>query len=71
MTLLGVLFAARWPLIAVVILAYAFRLYRQYYKLKDFKGPRGSGFSSLWMLYAVLTRRTNFKFAEVNEKYGK
>ena len=71
MALIDAVLVARWPLIGVVILLYALRLFRQYYRLRAFKGPWGSGFSSLWMLYAVRTKRMHLEYARINEKYGK
>ncbi len=70
MTLLGMLSAARWYFVALALLAYAARLYRQVRRLRDFKGPFGTGFTNLWIVKAVISKRTHLKFANVCEKYG-
>lgn len=62
--------AAPLGFLALAILAYAVRLYRQARRLKDFKGPFGTAFSSLWMLDALLSKSSHLKLADACEKYG-
>lgn len=61
-------------LIAGVALALAavalYRTLRQYYALREFKGPRSVGFSRLWLLWANGCGKMHLVFTEVNDKYG-
>ncbi|OCL05628.1 cytochrome P450 [Glonium stellatum] len=59
-----------WHLAVLALLAYAVRLYAQYFRLSDFKGPRTTGFSSLWLINAVRGQQTHLAYASVNEKFG-
>ena len=60
-----------WHLGVLALVAYAVRLYGQYSRLKDFKGPRTTGFSSLWLINAVKGHKTHLAYASVNERFGK
>ncbi|OCK80485.1 cytochrome P450 [Lepidopterella palustris CBS 459.81] len=70
MSQLGAFNVQYWHLAVIALVAYVVRLYRQYHRLKDFKGPRGTGFSSLWMITAVKRQKTNLAYASVNERFG-
>lgn len=68
---LGVVNLEYWHLGVLALVAYAVRLYGQYSRLKDFKGPRTTGFSSLWLINAVKGQKTHLAYASVNERFGK
>ncbi|OCL04146.1 cytochrome P450 [Glonium stellatum] len=70
MGLFALLSESRWYLVATVIIFYVSRKYRQYNRLKAFKGPFGTGFSELWHSRAILGMETHLRYAEVCEKYG-
>lgn len=67
---IGPLDVAYWHLAAVVVLAYVARLYGQYHRLRQFKGPATTGFSAWWMILAVKGKKAHLAYAGVNEKYG-
>lgn len=56
---------------AFLFVAYVTHLYKQYSKLKAFRGPPTSGWSNLWLVRAVMRQNTHVDFANVCEKYGK
>ncbi|KAF1812194.1 putative P450 monooxygenase [Eremomyces bilateralis CBS 781.70] len=43
---------------------------KQYVGLRRFRGPRGAGWSRLWMLRVLTSGRMHKYFGEVNEEYG-
>lgn len=64
-------FGLTWGQLAIVAaLAYVARLYSQYARLAAFRGPRTTGFSSLWILRAIHRQKTNLEYRDVNAKYG-
>ncbi|KAF2809016.1 pisatin demethylase [Mytilinidion resinicola] len=67
---IGPLVVAYWQLAAVVALAYVARLYGQYHRLRQFKGPATTGFSAWWMILAVKGKKAHLAYSGVNEKYG-
>lgn len=64
-----------WYLLAVVfafaLAAYLAQSYKQYLKLRAFRGPLTSGWSNVWLVRAVMRQNTHIDFANVCEKYGK
>lgn len=59
-----------WCVIAAAIAAYVATSYRDYNRLKAFKGPWMSGWSSLWLVRAVGSGKMNIRLAKVCKKYG-
>lgn len=47
-----------------------FRIARQYFRLRHFKGPRSTGISKFWQLKSVIGPRTHLDLSEVCDKYG-
>jgi hypothetical protein len=70
MTLFRSLLDFKWHLIGFAVLAYVFKVYRQYDRLKHFKGPFSTGFSEFWHSRAMLRNESHLKYGEVCEKYG-
>jgi hypothetical protein len=64
-----------WYLLAVAVAfaftAYLAQSYKQYSKLRAFRGPPTSGWSNFWLVRAVVRQNTHIDFANVCEKYGK
>lgn len=48
----------------------ALSTWRQYYRLRNFKGPRIAGFSKWWLVKRVGGGRAYLDFWEVTQKYG-
>lgn len=46
------------------------RKLRAYWRLRRFKGPRGTGFFGLWHCRAILSYRSHKKYKEVVDTYG-
>lgn len=61
---------ARWYIVLFAVAAYGLRLYRQYSRLKAFDGPWTTGWSSFWLVRAVVGQNTHIDLAKVCEKYG-
>jgi hypothetical protein len=60
-----------WFLAALAIAAaYLASAYRDYDRLRAFRGPSTSGWTSLWLVRAVGSGQTNIRLAKVCEKYG-
>jgi hypothetical protein len=57
----------RWYVAALAVAMYLAMVYGEHYRLKDFKRPWLSGWSSLWLLNAIFNLRTLHKFARVCE----
>lgn len=70
MALFRSLLGAPIYVIGIVVLAYALKVYRQYSRLHNFKGPFSTGISSFWHSRAILRHESHLKYAEVGEKYG-
>jgi len=58
-------------LIALALAAYLAHSYKQYSKLKAFRGPPTSGWSNFWLVRAVTRQNTHIDFANVCQKYGR
>ena len=67
----GVLFTSRWYLVAVAVAVYAIKLYRDYDRLKDFKGPWVAPWTSFWLVRAAGGLQTHAELYEVCKKYGR
>lgn len=57
--------------LAFAFAAYWTHSYKQYSKLKAFRGPPTSGWSNFWLVRAVLRQNTHIDLANVCQKYGK
>ncbi|RSL68941.1 hypothetical protein CEP54_002545 [Fusarium duplospermum] len=57
-------------LVAVLIFWSGVSTWRQYNRLRDFKGPRLAGFSKWWLIRTVGSGRAYLDFWEVTKKYG-
>lgn len=64
-------FNFQWYLVAFAVAAYLVKLYRDYNRLRSFKGPWASGWTSIWLVRAVAGLQTHIELAAVCEKYGK
>jgi hypothetical protein len=53
-----------------LILLYCVNQTRIYFRLNQYRGPRTSGLSRLWLLRANLSGRMHEYFRGVNDKYG-
>jgi hypothetical protein len=51
--------------------AYAIKLYRDYDRLKDFKGPWLAPWTSFWLVRAVAGLQTHAELYDVCQKYGR
>jgi hypothetical protein len=58
-------------LVGVLIFWSGISTWRQYSRLRDFKGPRLAGFSKWWLIRTVGSGRAYLDFWEVTKKYGK
>lgn len=58
-------------LVAIAFGAYLIKYYRDYNRLRTFKGPWTCGWTNLWLVRAVAGLRTHTELAAVCEKYGK
>jgi hypothetical protein len=70
MSLLAQLVAAKWLLLAAIIVLYTVDRYQKYVRLQAFKGPFSTGWSEWWHTRAILGMRSHLAYKEVNEKYG-
>ena len=59
-----------WYLIILAAAAYLASTYRDYARLKAFKGPWASGWTSLWLARTAGGGQANLEFGRLCEKYG-
>lgn len=71
MGLLAQIYENRWLLALATLTFYAVGKIRTYNRLKQFKGPFGTGFSELWHTRAILSLQSHLKYRDVSDKYGK
>ena len=57
-------------LLVLAIVGYSIHCIAQYAPLRQFKGPRTSGFSKLWLLKVMRSGRMHLSFTEANKKHG-
>jgi hypothetical protein len=69
--IVNVLLSSRWPLVIMALAAYAAKLYRDYDRLKDFKGPWAAPWTSFWLVRAVAGLQTHAELYKVCRKYGR
>ena len=67
----SVLLSSRWYLVTGAVVAYVIKLYRDYDRLKDFKGPWAAPWTSFWLVRAVGGLQAHAKLDEVCQKYGR
>lgn len=60
----------RWPLLAAITALYVVNSLLQYYRLRQFGGPRGTGFTKIRHNKTVFTGEAHNWYQEVSEKYG-
>jgi hypothetical protein len=60
-----------WCVLILAIAAFVSKVYRDYNRLKDFKGPWLSGWTNLWLVRAVSGLQTHEEFAKACKKYSK
>jgi hypothetical protein len=60
-----------WYPLALAVAAYLAKVYRDYARLRNFKGPWLSGWTDLWLVRSALGLQTHEDFARVCKKYGK
>jgi hypothetical protein len=70
MGLLSVVYHNRGPLALAGLVVYLAYKVRVYYRLRDFKGPPGSGWLELWHSSAILGDKCHIQYKEVCDKYG-
>jgi hypothetical protein len=70
MAVLEQFFPYRWYIVGALLVAYALGQYRQWQRLRAFKGPLIASLSSLWLPWAITTKECHLKFAKANEQYG-
>jgi len=70
MAVASLLLEIKWPLVALLIALYAIRKVISYNRLRQFKGPPGTGFSDIPHSRAFLSGKCHEWYAEVSEKYG-
>lgn len=58
-------------LLVIIVIGYILHCFVQYSHLRQFKGPRTTGFSKLWLLKIMRAGRMHLDFTKVNEKYGR
>lgn len=56
-----------YTLVFVIVISYA----KAWYRLRQFHGPWFASISYLWVAVVAVSGRMNFKYAEINRKYGK
>ena len=66
----SVLPSVRWYLVALAVAAYTLKLYRDYDRLKEFKGPWATPWTNFWLVRAVSGLQTHAELYEVCQKYG-
>jgi hypothetical protein len=64
------LYALRWLLIAAALTLYGVSKYRTYKRLAEFQGPPGTGWSELWHIRAILSKRAHMLYKDANDTYG-
>lgn len=70
MNLLERAYEHRWPIVLAAVGAYVLGKLRTYWRLRRFKGPRGTGFFGLWHTRALIGWRSHIKYREVTDTYG-
>jgi hypothetical protein len=70
MTLFESVIEHRWPLLAAVTALYVVNSLVQYYRLRQFGGPWGTGFTKIRHNMTVFTGEAHNWYQEVSEKYG-
>ncbi|KAK3690217.1 cytochrome P450 [Podospora appendiculata] len=70
MTILQTLADQKWPVLAFVLAAYLTQKVYQFYRLRHFKGPFGTGFSGIPHSIHELGPACHEWFHQVSDKYG-
>lgn len=65
------IYEARWLVASVVLAIWAVLKIKQYYRLRHFKGPFGTGWFEIWHGLAYLSGNSHLKFKEATDEYGK
>ncbi|KAK3355720.1 cytochrome P450 [Neurospora tetraspora] len=66
----AVLYEARWFLAFVVLAIWVVLKIKQYYRLRHFKGPFGTGWFEIWHGFAYFSNNSHMKFKEATDRYG-
>jgi len=70
MAIIETLYDNRWPLAASVLVIYLVRKIYTYYRLSQFKGPFGVGFSEIPHNWATFKPDTQEWYRHVTDTYG-
>jgi len=70
MSLFAQLYAAKWLLVAVILVAYAVATFVRYRRLRAFPGPISSGWCELLHMGAILSRHSHLWYKAVGDEYG-
>lgn len=65
------LYSLRFYAPLLFIAWYSIRSYLSYRRLSHIPGPRGVGWSSLWLLGAIWRKQSHLEFYKVGKQYGK
>lgn len=60
-----------WQIIAAILVVYLVYKIVIYFRLRDFKGPPGTGFTNLPHIAALLGPNSHIWYEQVSETYGK
>lgn len=66
----ALIYEARWLLTSVALAIWVALKIKQYYRLRHFKGPFGTGWFEIWHGLAYLSENSHLKFKEATDKYG-
>lgn len=70
MNLLAGAYEHRWAIALAAVGAYVLQKLRTYWRLRRFKGPRGTGFFGLWHTRALIGWKSHIKYRQVTDTYG-
>lgn len=70
MSLFAQLYAVKWLLVAVILVAYAVATFVRYRRLRAFPGPISSGWCELLHMRAILSRHSHLWYKAVGDEYG-
>lgn len=69
-SVLELLYSARWYLAAALVALYAWQSYLSYRRLSHIPGPWLAQWSQLWLLKSIYGQQSHLEMHEVSKKYG-
>lgn len=68
--MLASLFGARWIIALGIFFVYAANQIRKYFRLRQFKGPFGTGWSEIPHMKAIIGLHSHLWYKDVTDQYG-